>query len=202
MVPNPIIIPRKELAERGRSGREIETGRTTTPAGQLGAIVSTSIVVLLVATQAWARRWLYSGSAIESLLIIYGSASGTRIFSFMPLWTVLASLNLAYAVASTSWLLYGCFAAVCYPTVLLTFLIISSSALQFMRRSMRGLLNQLHFIGDKVAFFNLPALEIDADVDGLLVVRGLTISLSTLTIEAHGVELGKLQFFEAMSLAW
>ena len=40
------------------------------------------------------------------------------------------------------------------------------------------------------ALFTLPALEIDQDVDGLLVIRGITISLSSLTIVAHGIELG------------
>jgi hypothetical protein len=51
-------------------------------------------------------------------------------------------------------------------------------------------LRDLHFINDQVAFFDLPALEIDTEVKGLFVVRGVTLSLSTMTLVAHGVEAG------------
>jgi hypothetical protein len=51
-------------------------------------------------------------------------------------------------------------------------------------------LEQFHFINDKVAFFNIPALEINTEVNGLMVIRGLTFSLSHLTLVAHGVEVG------------
>jgi hypothetical protein len=37
--------------------------------------------------------------------------------------------------------------------------------------------------------FNISALEIDVDVDGLMAVRAMMISLSTLTILVHGIEL-------------
>ena len=60
------------------------------------------------------------------------------------------------------------------------------------RRGLRKLLGgQPLFIRDKLALFNLPALEIDTDVDGLFVIRGVTMSFSTLTLVAHGIELGK-----------
>ncbi|KAK4610571.1 hypothetical protein CLAFUW4_14003 [Fulvia fulva] len=42
----------------------------------------------------------------------------------------------------------------------------------------------------RIALFNLPALEIDTDVDGLFVIRGVTFSLSSFTLVAHGIELG------------
>jgi hypothetical protein len=51
-------------------------------------------------------------------------------------------------------------------------------------------LKQLHFIDDKIAFFDIPALEIDTEVDGLMVLRGITFSLSTLSFVVHGVEVG------------
>jgi hypothetical protein len=38
--------------------------------------------------------------------------------------------------------------------------------------------------------FNIPTLEIDVDVGGLMVVRAMTISLSALAILIHGIELG------------
>jgi len=152
----------------------------------------TSVVVLLVVATQWARRWLLSGCAIESLLIIYGSGHGSRIFPDIPLWTLLASFNLLYALCSTSWLLYGIFTAICYPFMGITCLMQFNVLAHLARKNLRKVLKQLHFTRDKIALFNLPALEIDTDVDGLLVIRGITISLSKLTIVAHGIELGML----------
>lgn len=59
------------------------------------------------------------------------------------------------------------------------------------RRSLRKtFLRELHFINDQIAFFDLPALEIDTEVKGLFCIRGVTLSLSTLTLVAHGIEAG------------
>ena len=44
----------------------------------------------------------------------------------------------------------------------------------FVRKNLRNVLKQLHFIDDEIAFFDIPALEIDTDVDVLFVVRGVT----------------------------
>jgi hypothetical protein len=68
------------------------------------------------------------------------------------------------------------------------------------RKSLRALIKQLHFIDDKVAFFDIPALEIDTDVDGLMVLRGITFSLSTLSFVVHGVEVG-IKLSDDMELA-
>jgi hypothetical protein len=124
------------------------------------------------------------------LIVICGSGEGSRIFPSIPLWTLLATLNLVYAICSTSWLLYIVFAAACYPAIGLTCLAQFSAAADMARRGLRTLLRDLHFTRDKIAFFNLPALEIDVDVHGLLVLRGVSISLSSLTIVVHGIELG------------
>jgi hypothetical protein len=62
------------------------------------------------------------------------------------------------------------------------------------------MLTQLHFINDKIAFFDIPALEIDTEVEGLLVIRGVTISLSRLSVIAHGVEVG-IKLSEDMEFA-
>jgi len=105
---------------------------------------------------------------------------------------VLATLNLIYALCSTSWLLFGVFVIVCYPTIGITSLMQFNLVANLARKNLRKVLKQLHFTRDKIALFNLPALEIDTDLDGLLVIRGVTISLSRLTIVAHGIELGIL----------
>lgn len=68
------------------------------------------------------------------------------------------------------------------------------------RRALRALLKHLHFIDDKIAFFNIPALEIDTDVDGLMVLRGVTFSLSNLSFVVHGVEVG-IKLSDDMELA-
>jgi hypothetical protein len=58
------------------------------------------------------------------------------------------------------------------------------------RRSLRRFLLDLYFINDKIAWFDLPALEIDTETNGLFLIRGLTFSLSTFTAIAHGIEVG------------
>jgi hypothetical protein len=154
-------------------------------------LLSTCILLAaLVGTTSWARRWLFSGAAAESLLLLIGGTSGTRIFPGVHLWTFLATLNLIYAICSTSWLLYWCFTFGCYPLIAITTLWQSALVADIVRRTLRKVLRELHFTRDKIAFFGLPALEIDVDVNGLMVVRGVTFSLSNLSIVAHGVEVG------------
>jgi hypothetical protein len=70
----------------------------------------------------------------------------------------------------------------------------------FARKNSRRLLKQLHFIDDKIAFFDIPALEIDTEVDGLMVLRGITFSLSSLSFVVHGVEVG-IKLSDDMELA-
>ncbi|KAK3074760.1 hypothetical protein LTR53_002562, partial [Teratosphaeriaceae sp. CCFEE 6253] len=169
----------------------INTEKRQKPASglMLPLFLSCSVAALVAGTH-WAQRWLVSGSAIESLLILYGAGKGARIFPDVPLWALLATGNLVYAICSTSWLLYGLFAAVCYPMIGITCLVQFDTAATFARKNLRKILKQLHFTRDRIALFSLPALEIDTNVNGLMVVRGVTILLSKLTIVAHGVELG------------
>ncbi|KAJ9657720.1 hypothetical protein H2198_004135 [Neophaeococcomyces mojaviensis] len=180
MAPNPIILPRK----RPRNHQEQSALGLTLP------LVATSFTVLLVVVSHWARQWLVSGCAIENLLILYAAGTGPRVFPSVPLWTLLTFFNLVYAVASTSWLLYGCFTVACWPFVLVTCLFQFEFAADIARKCLRRMLLDLHFTRDRIAVFNLPALEIDTEVSGLMVIRGVTISLSSLTLVAHGVEVG------------
>lgn len=185
------MIPRKPVPGQESMPSPPPKAHSSSPADlKLLLLATTGLVVALVATLAWARRWLVSGCAIEALIIIYGAGIGTRIFSSIPLWTVLATLNLLYAISATSWLLYWCFTSLCYPAILFTCLFQFEFAANWARSILRKTLRELHFTRDRIALFNLPALEIDTDVDGLMAVRGVTISLSSLTIIAHGIELG------------
>lgn len=129
---------------------------------------------------------------MQTLLVLWGWEVDRRILPKVPLWTLLSSLNLIYAICSTSWLLNGFFSVACWISVFITCLVQSPTVARYARRSLRKVLKEYpsHFVNDKIALFNLPALEIDTDVDGLMVIRAVTLSLSSLTLVAHGVEVG------------
>ncbi|KAF2859887.1 hypothetical protein K470DRAFT_282395 [Piedraia hortae CBS 480.64] len=147
-------------------------------------------LILLAYASPRTRRWMFSGCAWETLLLAYGSMRGYRILPQVPLWPVVTTLNLVYAVCSTSWLLRWILNFSCYPLIVVTCLNQFPFAAKHARRSLRKLLRGLQFTRDRIAFFNIPGLEIDTDVHGLLVIRGISISLSSLTIVAHGVNVG------------
>ena len=140
---------------------------------------------------SWPLRWIISGAPQLIYALLLGESKRNRILPFVPLWTVFATVNLAYAVCSTSWLLYWVFWASCWPTIVVACLFQFDAPAGLARRTLRKtFLRDLHFINDQIAFFDLPALEIDTEVKGLFVIRGVTLSLSTLTLVAHGVEAG------------
>ncbi|KAG9196498.1 hypothetical protein G6011_01619 [Alternaria panax] len=140
---------------------------------------------------SWPLRWVISGAPIFVYAILLGAAYGHRILPFVPVWTIFATVNLVYAVCATSWLLYWVFWAFCWPVLVITCLFQFEAPAALARRTLRKtFLRDLHFINDQIAFFDLPALEIDTEVKGLFVIRGVTLSLSTMTLVAHGVEAG------------
>ncbi|KAG4438368.1 hypothetical protein IFR05_006130 [Cadophora sp. M221] len=159
-----------------------------------------SLTLLLSALYAWPRRWVLSGAPLLQFFILLGDSNGYRVLPSIALWPVFSTFNLEYSICSTSWLLYGIFTALCYPTILLVCLFQFETVGDLARRGLRALLKQLHFIDDKIAFFNIPALEIDTDVDGLMVLRGVTFSLSNLSFVVHGVEVG-VKLSDDMELA-
>lgn len=184
MAPSPIMLPKK------RKSVGIQNEQQEATSSLIWPLLATASTGLLFAIANWPWRWLLSGCGFETLLLIAAAGSDARIFPAVPLWTILATLNLVYAISSTSWLLNAFFTASCWPFILITCLFQFSYASEFTRRSLRRLLRDLYFTQDRIAFFNLPALEIDTEVDGLMVIRGITISLSDLTLVAHGVEVG------------
>ncbi|GAB7352528.1 hypothetical protein MBLNU459_g2922t1 [Dothideomycetes sp. NU459] len=159
-----------------------------------------AVAVLLLALFKWPLRWLLSGAPLLTYSILTGASNGCRILPFVNLWTLILFINLTYSVAATSWLLYWGYAGACYPAIFLSCLFQFDNVARFVRKRLRTLLRELQFANDKIAFFDLPALEIDVDVEGLMCIRGLTISLSSLTIVAHGVEVG-IKFSDDMELA-
>ncbi|KAF2672541.1 hypothetical protein BT63DRAFT_422991 [Microthyrium microscopicum] len=160
-----------------------------------------AVVVLVFISQfEWPRRWLISGAPILTYSLLLGAANGQRFLPFIGLWPFLSTLNLIYAVAATSWLLYWVFVAGCYPLIALSALFQFDRVSNFVRKQLRAVLKDSHFINDKIALFNLPALEIDTEVQGLFVIRGVTVSLSSLTIVAHGVEVA-IKLMDDMELS-
>jgi hypothetical protein len=131
--------------------------------------------------------WLTSGCAIESFLILTGPAEHWSVSRY----TLLVALNAAYLLASTSWLFHLAFAAACWPLVVVTCVVQYATVSSFARNRLRSWLKYMHFYRDKVAFFYLPSLVIDTDLDGLVTIRGITFSILDLTIELHGIEVGK-----------
>jgi len=105
-------------------------------------------------------RWLVSGAPILTYSILLGESQSHRILPFVPLWTLLSTLNLVYAVAATSWLLYYFFLVACYPTIFFSALFQFDYVAHVCRTNLRSLLIQLHFVNDKIAFFDIPALEV------------------------------------------
>jgi hypothetical protein len=175
---------------RAQSQRRRGVSKPERPLDITYVYVSASLVFFLCIFHAWARRWLISGAPLLTLLLLIGSAHSTRVLPFISLWTLIATLNVFYALAATSWLLHGFFTASCYPAIGLTCLFQFQAVADVVRRRLRIALGRLHFVNDTVAFFDIPALEIDTEVAGLLVVRGIEVSLSTLTVVAHGIEVG------------
>ena len=192
MAPNPIVIPRGkgDTKPSTNNGKSHETGL-------LSIVLWASTFVELVATLPWnvSWRWIWSGCAIESILLIFGSLNDSRIFTDVSLGLQLILLNGSYAVSFTSWHIY-IFAGGCYGLILVTILYQFESLSSYTRIYLRKLLRGTHFIYDKVARFDLPALRIDTTLSGLFVVRAISFSFSDLTIVAHGLELSKFKEVE------
>jgi hypothetical protein len=177
-VPTPGLAPVTPTPERELTSRLIPNAFL-------------AVTLLAALSLSWPLRWAISGAPILVYAILLGEAYGHRILPFVPVWAIFATINLAYAVCSTSWLLYWVFWACCWPTLAITCLFQFDAPAALARRTLRKtFLRDLHFINDQIAFFDLPALEIDTEVKGLFVIRGVTLSLSTLTLVAHGVEAG------------
>ena len=150
--------------------------------------------LLLALIASWVRGWLTSGCAVESLLLLLGPAEHWSVSRY----TLLAALNAAYSLAATSWLFHLAFAAVCWPLVVVTCIVQYAAVSSFTRNRLRSWLKLMHFYRDKIAFFYLPSLVVDTELDGLMTVRGVTFSILDLTIELHGIEVG--QYFSSLIL--
>jgi len=157
-----------------------------TPAFSLTALVlGAGTLGALPFISHWTNNWIYSGSAIESLLLLFGPPLQADV----PSWVFVLGLNAIYAVASTSWLLHVLFASACWLLVVATSIAQYAAISSFTRGRLRRLLHRVHFHQDKIAFFNFPVLIIDSEISGFVAVHGITASLFTLSIEFHSIDL-------------
>lgn len=126
----------------------------------LSSLFVAAIALCFAIRPAFTIRWVISGAPLLTYSILLGDSQGHRILPFVPLWTIVSTLNLVYAVAATSWLLYYFFLAACYPTIFFSALFQFDYVANFCRTKLRTLLQQLQFVNDKIAFFDIPALEV------------------------------------------
>lgn len=187
MAPNPVVIPRHRSSSASTENGPRTVGRSFAGVWSLFPI----LVVASLTPREWWRYWVSSGAALVSLLLclqLYRSSAQPHIY----IWSLVTGFNVAFLIASTSWVLLPLFSTFCYLATfwicILTFPVVSSSCRRLLRRACPGVL----FFQDKIAFSSVPALQIDTEVNGLFVIRCLTFSLLDCTIEAHGIELGEL----------
>ncbi|KAJ8064713.1 hypothetical protein OCU04_007033 [Sclerotinia nivalis] len=167
----------------------------------------------------WPVYWLMSGAPVLEAVLLAGAAGGrsgewekkgkgsegldnssaesnacTRILPGFPLWPLTTTLDLTYCICSTSWLLYYLFTVTCWGSIPIICLFQFPLAGRLLRKQLRKILLSktfgLQFIDDRIGIFDIPGLEIDTEVDGLVVVRGVTVTLSEMSLTVHGVEVG------------
>lgn len=149
-----------------------------------------AMALLALPLYDWSWRWWISGAPLLTMALLSGKL-GRLSTSPTLLVCALALVNIVYALFSTSWLFYDFYIVVCYPTAFLLAVVSSRRLQRAARRFLRVVLRTFHFYEDKLAFFDLPALNIDdGEVPCLLVVRGFTFTVSSMTLEVHGVEVG------------
>ncbi|QDS70590.1 hypothetical protein FKW77_000061 [Venturia effusa] len=187
----PILVPRTDMVEPASQKKPFTI---TVP------IAFSTAAVLALALYKWATPWFISGAPELTSTLLLGASNGHRILPFIPLWTLLSTMHLAYSVCATSWLLHAIFTAGCWPAIFITCIFQFDACARVTRKAMRVFLKQISFLDDTIALFDIPALEIDTEVDGLMIIRAVTISLSTLTLVAHGIEVG-IKLSDDMELA-
>ncbi|ORY86299.1 hypothetical protein BCR37DRAFT_385758 [Protomyces lactucae-debilis] len=149
-----------------------------------------TMAALTLPLYTWSLKWFISGTPFLIFVLLLGQPDG--LFKRPPVLSIIIlSIQASYLICSTSWLLIKLYKGVCYPAIVIAaFMRITWLQLK-LRESLRKVFASFHIHGDKLAFFNFPALDIDdGDVPCLLVIKGVTFSLRTLTLQVHGVEVG------------
>ena len=155
-----------------------------------GPIVLGAFAALGYSLYQWRIQWMVSGTPLLMLCLLLGASNGRRILPFIPLWFLLSAINIVYSVVSPSWVLLVMYSSTIYPTILFAAITQFDLCGWLVRRSLRRVLTQVSFVDDTIALFQVPSLKLDVDVDGLMVVRAVTMQLSRLRVKAFGIEVG------------
>lgn len=124
---------------------------------------------LCVTLFTWPIRWIISGAPILQFLILLGESSGDRrVLPLISVWPIFTTLHFIYAICSTSWLLFWVFTLLCHLGIFVVCLFQFDAVANAARSRLRRAILHLHFIDDKIAFFEIPGLEFDKEVDGLM----------------------------------
>ncbi|KAK6529464.1 hypothetical protein TWF281_008637 [Arthrobotrys megalospora] len=156
----------------------------STPAFSLAFSIYT-----IFAFPEWSIRWWISGTPLLCFLILYG-ASVSELPNTYPTQRLpyILGILFVYLLLSTSWLAHCVLTTLTWPFVAILATANFTFLQAIVRRSMRRLGRDMHFFQNKIACFDLPALDIDVRANGMMVIEGVTFTLSTLTLEAHSIE--------------
>ncbi|KAF3922739.1 hypothetical protein ABW21_db0207518 [Orbilia brochopaga] len=146
-------------------------------------------IYTLFAFPEWSTRWFLSGIPLLCFLILIG-AQPSDLLDTAPSQRLphVAVVILVHLILSTSWLAYYLLAILTWPVVVVLSIANSVILQGLFRRFIKRIGRDLHYFQDKIACFDLPALDIDVHILGMMVIEGATFTLSTLTIEAHSIE--------------
>jgi hypothetical protein len=153
-----------------------------------GLIFSSCICFAAAYYSHWTRIWLFSGTVVENLILLFGPASS---HAPIPAWVLLFGLNIAFAIASTSWLLLYVYAVGCWILVALSCLVQYAAVSSWSRARLRRLSEHLHLYRDKVAFLRMPTILLDFEVGGQFTLQAIAVSILELRVEIVGIAVSK-----------
>ncbi|KAK6335055.1 hypothetical protein TWF718_010497 [Orbilia javanica] len=146
-------------------------------------------IYAILAFPEWSIRLWTSGVPLLCFLIFYGGTvsqlPNTHPNQRLPL---VVGILLLYIIFSTSWLAHYILILITWPFVALLATANFTFLQTIVRRSIRRLGRDLHYFQNKIACFDIPALDIDVLANGMMVIEGLTFTLSAFTLEAHSIE--------------
>ncbi|BFZ54071.1 hypothetical protein PYCC9005_001102 [Savitreella phatthalungensis] len=138
----------------------------------------------------WAAAYFKSGAPFLCFALLLGKP-GMLLGSPFAVFSSLFGVNITFALFQTSWLFYGFFCVVCWPATFVILLLRNRWLQVRFRNVLRRILRDFILLDDRVAFFDIPLIEVDdGDVPVVLNIRGVTWTLSTMTFRVHAVEIG------------
>jgi hypothetical protein len=153
MTPSPILIPRQKLKDPSQPEKTVTIRRLCgLPTPTFFAVVSALLIAFFVATEMARLRGRCVDLLHTARTIVDSSCNNQP-------WLRRYSHFLA-----TLWNFHRCL----HPIVFFHMPFSVQLRGKLHKGQTAGTSKQLHFVDDKIALFDIPALEIDVDVDGLM----------------------------------